>query len=174
MKGKIGIAIILLLVGVAKVRSRTYQSIDPSYPVNEVSLRGAQQYGMKGVYVRVFHVVVVNAGSGITYTHDYMDGDSLTINQNGIYAVSYTGKSPFADTMGITVNQDPTMFLGQTAQDMVVCRASIFSSIANCSAVLALNAGDVVRAHRNAGATQGCNCDTNEDERFTIIQMTTF
>jgi len=151
----------------------------PPAPMHsEIRLRGAASpspvsgYGSTGVYVRVFHFSTVT-GSDIIYNHDLTNGDSLTINATGVYTVSYTGTSPFADILGISINQDPTQYLIQLGKDQVPCAATIYTAgfIASCSATLALNTGDVIRAHRNIGGTQGCNCDTNEDEKFIISEI---
>lgn len=138
---------------------------------SEVRVRGAQTYGTTGVYVRVFQFIDVSTGSDITYFRDTVNGDTFTINTDGVYAISYTGTSPFADILGVSINQSPVEFLEQLAQDSVMCRESLNSSLASCSAVVFLHTGDVVRAHRNVGATQGCNCDANADERFIVSEV---
>lgn len=148
---------------------------------SEIVLRGARGnttystpagYGSTGVYVRIFHFNPVSVGSDLTYTADDLNGDYITVNTDGVYAISYTGTSPFADKLGVSINGSPTQYLTQLGKDSTVCQQTFATSnIANCGGTLALSSGDVIRAHRDIGGTQACNCDVNEDEHLRVIRV---
>jgi hypothetical protein len=154
----------------------------PPAPMNsEIKVHGTDSgsphtgYGSSGIYARVFANIDVATGSDITYNHDLVNGDSFTINSAGVYAVSYTDTSPFDDTLGITINQPSTSFLLQVSQNEVVCRESFVAVngpiFASCAGVLGLNAGDVLRAHRNVGGSNTCDCDSNPYTTFIVSEL---
>jgi hypothetical protein len=158
-----------LMLGTPKISNATQ---------SEIVLRGASSpspvsgYGSTGIYVRVFHFNPVAVGSDLTYTNDTTNGDYITVNTDGVYAISYTGTSPFADTLGVSINQSATSYLHQLAKDSLVCQQAFpASTISNCAGTLSLSSGDVIRAHRDVGGSQSCNCDTNEDEHLRVVRV---
>ena len=92
-------------------------------------------------------------GTAITYADSAANGASFTINQNGLYAIEYTDVyTAGVVTFGISVNSSQ---LTTTISGISIAggRRALISIPANtyaeCSAMLYLTAGDVVRAHTN-------------------------
>lgn len=122
-------------------------------------------YGISGVGVAasnkiaVYSNVATNTGSDLTYTSDVTNGDSITINTTGWYAVTAsvsfgTGTNRF----GCTVNQSNlTTFVASVSQSELVF-ISTASNSGNqylASMVRKFTASDVIRMNIATGTTYG-------------------
>lgn len=93
-----------------------------------------------------------SSGTAITHTGSSTDGSSLTINETGLYFVSYTDScSTGAGSHGISKNitlasEGSTAVLSLTESKVVVCTESPTDIDTNCSALVYLAANDVLRA----------------------------
>jgi hypothetical protein len=77
-------------------------------------------------------------------------GDSVTVNESGVYSVSFTEFSAVSHTMGITLNNASTF---TAAYPDNLGTMSINSTYGSCGTTLPLSAGDVIRVVSSSGAT---------------------
>lgn len=133
------------------------QTSNPPSLSSEVTVDTGNGFGSSGLYARRFANVDVNFGTDITLTQSATDGDSFTINQNGVYAISYTDYSQFGDTFVISLNSSPSVTINSLTPANRLCAASLSAgALESCAVTIGLSAGDVIRAHRStAGQTDG-------------------
>ncbi len=93
-----------------------------------------------------------NGGSDLSYTSSSTDGDKVTVNTTGLYAVSCDLKFTGAADLGITINSeaDPSTLSFANLAAFTSLAAGAYQNIA---AVLYLTATDVVRVTTTAGGT---------------------
>ena len=90
----------------------------------------------------------VNLGSAITYADDATLGATFTINETGLYAISYDESLSANDQFGVSKNQSVlTQAYSQLPlSEQVVGADSVGASLGgNCGVTLALKAGDIIR-----------------------------
>lgn len=141
-------------------------------PSSEVIvINGAPGHGSTNNKIRRFNDVVKNVGSAITYADSATLGGSFTINENGIYAISYTDtRVAGACAVGLSKNTTlPTTVVNSLPFNQLI--HYIATAEANepgqVCATLVLSAGDVIRAH-----TDGLpNAGTDQKTRFYICQL---
>lgn len=100
------------------------------------------------------------SGTAITYATSSNSGASLTVNEAGIYAVTYGDNSTGADLFGLSLNSThlTTNVQSLTANSELLTIVTLIGS-SNPTAVSwvgALNVGDVIRPHTN-GISGGTN-----------------
>ncbi len=116
-------------------------------------------YGSTYNKIRKWTVVVRNTGSAMTLTQSAVFGDSITINENGIYSFNYADYSAAAGTyLGLSLNTtQPTTDLGSiTGNEILVSAVTTAAegAVQTCVAItIALQAGDVVRCHSSGNLT---------------------
>ena len=128
-------------------------------PRSEVFVYEGNGYGSV-TNIRRWANVGKNVGSAITYADDANDGSSFTINEDGIYGMSYSDFLGGSTNWGLTVNEVGTLAVGITA----VPAANVLTAFTTnatgdsgcCSCTVALSAGDVIRNH-SEGTTQNAN-----------------
>jgi hypothetical protein len=142
-------------------------------PQNEVIVRSSSGNGTTGIRVKVFNTPpVVNQGMAITYTPDPVNGDTFTINENGVYAISYNGHAGGNDMFGISRNANggatttPWTSLPQTQQLAWSWTDGGTNHAGTAAWTGRLTAGDVIRAHQE-GTSSG-NSDANG---FRIVKV---
>jgi len=123
-------------------------------PVNStVRLNTANGWGSTNTRIRRFTTIVENYGSDITYADSAANGGSFTINNPGVYSISYSDSSATAASyFGISLNstQLTTNFGSITTADKLnTGMVSSVNDTMSCSWTGYLNAGDIVRAHGN-------------------------
>jgi hypothetical protein len=123
---------------------------------DEIILRGSSSNGSVGNRVKVYGTVVVNNGSAMTYTSDSVNGDRITINVVGVYAISLLTNASGFDFLGISINGAPTTQLTLLApvNRLAVATTQGGSQPATVSWTGTLHASDVLRSHQD-GATAG-------------------
>jgi hypothetical protein len=172
MKVRFGIATVLLVacslwLGSFEKIVRA-QTSTPSAE-SEVSVADANGYGSTGVYARTFATSIASVGGSITYTSDSVNGDYFTINNNGVYAISYSDGNPNVWNAGVSLN-----FAATSAWSTVwgtgkeLCNFTLSNSGGSCSATVLLASGDVLRAHRDSNAA-GANSQT--EARFIVVRV---
>lgn len=133
-----------------------------------VRLDGANGYGSTNTRIRRFTNVVTNAGSDLTYADSAANGASFTINTSGVYAISYCDSFAGGGPLGLSLNSS------QLTTDITAITAAnrlAMARIANNNYGMEvswtgyLSAGDVVRAHTNAGAVG------TDPVHFTIVRV---
>lgn len=117
---------------------------------HEVVVHTGNGFGSTNTQIRRFTTTLTNVGTAITYADSATLGASFTINENGIYAITFVGQGGGAgvDTyVGISLNTNqPTtgIELITAANRLGVATATTFGSI---SRVQKLSIGDVIRPH---------------------------
>jgi len=122
-------------------------------PRSEVYLQTANGYGSTNTRIRRFTTAQVNTGSAITYADSSTNGASFTINETGVYNISYSDQFNTGGAMGISKNssQLTTGITSITASDRMGVITTSAAGFGQCiSMSLNLVAGDVIRAHTNA------------------------
>lgn len=97
-------------------------------------------------------------GTALTYTSDGTNGDSITVNTDGIYAVQISGQcitttTDFYCTRNITAGEktNPPYFVSNAK---VLCTSTVNSNIQSAMYVGHLAAGDVLYTQTDANADQ--------------------
>ncbi len=167
---KIAIVILLVIASSALWTAHAQKPPKPESAVSEIAVNTGNGFGSAGIFARRFLNVDVATGSDITYTQDATNGDSFSINTTGIYAISYTDFSWPGDTFSISLNSDPATEITGLQPGNRLCSSSMDPGhLQNCSVTLKLDAGDVIRAHRSAGAIGAS--DTSPFVRFIIVKI---
>jgi hypothetical protein len=146
-----------LMVGVDSVRS-------------EVRVLGVSGYGSSGTTTRRFTTVNTNTGSAITYASDATNGDTFTINQDGIYAINYGDQFNAGANFGITLNSSSTSTATSSLAQSEVLAYAVESTANDCRPVSwtgFLPAGSVIRA-QTSGTAVGSQTHGNY---FVIAQV---
>lgn len=128
--------------------------------------------GAVNTVIRRFLTVDINTGNAITYADSANDGASFTINEDGIYTISYSdivvaGSINFG--ISINSNQLTTGIASITRANCVGLNAiSATGSTQNQSYTLILRNGDVIRPHGEASGNYGT---TGNEVRFRIVKV---
>jgi hypothetical protein len=142
-------------------------------PRSEVQAKGspAAGFGSTNTRIRRFNSAQVNTGTAITYADSATLGGSFTINEDGVYAISYYDYTPAGTAqMGISKNTTgPTTAVFSLTDTEIVCAVTVTSAFRGyCGNTLNLKQGDVIRAHTDG--TQG-NSQDGTQTRFTITKV---
>lgn len=137
------------------------------FPNGMVRVHTGNGHGSTNTKIRRFTTELTATGTAITYADSAANGGSFTINESGVYTVSYcdrvnTGTANF----GISVN---TSEATTNIQSIIASnRFAVGTSAADYACVcvtMRLDAGDVVRAH-----TDGTPNNTAAAVQLTITQ----
>lgn len=135
-----------------------------------VRLNTQNGYGSTNTVIRRFTTVVTNVGSDITYADSATLGGSFTINNAGVYAISYTDNFGGTANMGVSLNstQLTTDIISITAADRITeTTTAAANQRACCGLSIYLAAGSVIRAHTNGGVAGSLPAVT----QFTITRV---
>lgn len=107
-------------------------------------------------------------GSAITRASSASDGDSYTINQAGVYAISYSEAHSSVAAMGISLNsaQLTTNIATITTANRLIAAENTANVLQNVSVTAKLAVGDVIRPH-----TDGATGNTSALIQFVITQL---
>jgi hypothetical protein len=122
-----------------------------------------------GNLIRTFTTKRTDQGTSITYASDSAAGDTFTVNEDGIYAISYSDRSSVDSLFGISVNSSQvTVAISSITVANRLCITSASSgSFWNIATTVRLDSGDVIRAHWSSTNT----LDSNANTSFTITQV---
>lgn len=143
---------------------------------SEVFVDTANGFGASGTAIPRFSVTNVNTGTSITYADSATNGASFTINQTGLYGMSFWWGSVFAgadaNNILITKNQSnltQASFNMPTTERLDLAGLEVpsgtFVSFLSTSAVALLNAGDIIRPNSAHAASTNARCG------FRITQL---
>lgn len=137
---------------------------------SEVFVNGGNGYGSTNTKIRRFTNSVTNNGSAITYADSAGNGNSFTINEDGIYMMSYVDGHGANLDMGISKNstQLTTNIQSITATDILLKQSAAANFSGSITTATYLRSGDVIRAHTNAPATPFSSA---ADVSFRIIKV---
>lgn len=122
--------------------------------INEVFVQLGNGHGSTNTKIRRFSNVVKNVGAAITYADSSTDGASFTIQEKGIYAITYwDAYSAAATSFGITLNSSQLTTsidsLGTPTEILVLSTIPAAAFTTSVSVTRHLAIGDVIRAHDN-------------------------
>jgi len=138
-------------------------------PNGEVSAHTGAGFGSSGTAVTCFGSASTT-GTAITYANNATTGDTFTITQAGVYAISFCAATNAQAYIGISRNASSTStgISGlSTSEALIMTRSDASTVPAAVSITLRLVAGDVIRAHVSAGTTQA----QTSLWRFNITQV---
>lgn len=141
---------------------------------NAIILTNGNGHGSTNTMIRRFSTIQINtAGPTMTLTQSATDGDSITINVSGLYAITYTDNKIAAalTEFGLTVNSNLlTTSVAAVGNDpfRIISTSSSggAGAYANCSTTRFLTLGDIVRAH-----TDGAPDDTAPQNCITLVRL---
>jgi len=136
---------------------------------HEVWVDSGNGHGSTNNKIRRFTNTRTNVGTAITYADSSSLGATFTINEDGLYSISYTDFMGSATCQfGISRNstQLTTSISGITATDQMIRSQTTTNCVGAVSVVLRLSASDVIRAH-----TDGTPDGTSTGVRFRIIKI---
>lgn len=136
---------------------------------SQVRLSTGNGHGSTNTRIRRFTTAVENVGSDITYADSAANGATLTINRDGIYAMSYSDLySAGSVTFGISLNSTELTqdLIALTNADIVAITSAATNLTGTCAVTMRLRAGDVIRAHTN-----GTPDSAGTSSRFTISRV---
>lgn len=139
-------------------------------PRSYVVMSGGNGYGSTANRRRRFTTVLENVGTAITLTQSSVNGDTFTINSNGIYAMSYNdGYSGGAFEAGITRNSNGTTSVAAVPDaDLLAYYTSPGgSALLPMSTTRYLTAGTVIEATTDGTADR----TTAKQVRFSITKV---
>lgn len=143
----------------------------PVFTESDSSVRvdTANGYGSSSSKARRFTNMRLNAGGAITYTDSATEGAYFTINEDGIYHISYTDSFTGQEAFGITVNAPHSTDILSLPLDKVLANST--TSDANFNDNISwqgkLKAGDIVRTNANSAFAVG----TQNKTSFTISKV---
>ncbi len=141
--------------------------------VSQVTVTTPSGYGSTNNKIRIFSVVSTNIGSSITYATSATNGDSFTINNTGIYSITYAdGASAQGNFYGVSVNSNQltTSIDTITTANFVMDMANPVNADAYAvplSITKQFAAGDVIRAHTGGSGLNG----TDKRCQFNIVRI---
>ncbi len=126
---------------------------------HEVKVVGGVGFGSIDTGVRRFSTTIpINTGTAITYSESVGPGSYFTINETGIYAISYIDGTTAARYMGITVNAaggDLTTDVSGVAEaKRVICLYHAGGASGSCAITRKFVAGDIIRPQPGTAGTQ--------------------
>lgn len=149
--------------------------------INEIILTTGNGYGSTNTNIRRFLTEQKNVGNAMTYADSAADGASITINQPGIYAISYYDADNTAGNIGtlelgvsVNSNQLTTQIDAITAANRLLYTSMITTgdSQANSSfggsTTVSFSAGDVIRPHNGSVLPDSTSAAAT---RFSIVKV---
>jgi hypothetical protein len=137
--------------------------------MTKIRLNTGNGFGSTNTVIRRFTTTVVNTGTGITYADSSTAGSSFTVNEAGIYAISYSDGFSGAAAFGISLNssQLTTSIASITAADRLCLALTAAADYhANVSITLSLSVGDIIRPHAS-----GSESSAPARSQFTIQRV---
>jgi hypothetical protein len=129
----------------------SWASVQQSPGNHEIVVTTGSGHGSTNTKIRRFTTTQSSVGTAITYADSSANGGSFTINEAGIYAITFTdGKSATAAQFGISVNssQLTTSIVSITATDRLGSTNNGAGNLHMSMTILAsLSSSDVIRAH---------------------------
>jgi hypothetical protein len=137
--------------------SENPQFVGSQSPRSVVRLTTGNGHGSVNTKIRRFTTIVENKGTAITYADSATAGASFTINEDGVYSMTYVdAKSSGGWNVGISKNstQLTTSIASVTDADVLMMNEGGTNQKNIVSATVPLVAGDVIRPHTDGGVDQ--------------------
>jgi len=145
----------------------------PNAMTRVVGGTGGNTTGTTGTTTRVFGSTTSTTGAGVTYVSSATNGDSFTINENGVYAITYSDRaSTVGREYGVTVNNPSTTAISSAtaAARLLYGNVQVADRPTPLSGTFRLSAGDVIRAQTD-GLSNFVNSSGAIDLYFVITQV---
>ena len=119
-----------------------------------IRLHTGNGHGSTNNKIRRFSTEVSNLGNAITYADSATLGASFTIEEDGVYMVSYSDDSVGGATafLGVSLNSSElTTNIGSILADSRLCTEAVAAGgfVGNTNISINLNKGDIIRPHTN-------------------------
>lgn len=115
-------------------------------------------YGSTATRIKRFAAVAEIQGSAITYTDSATDGASFTINEDGVYSISYTDSFTSLGTVGLTKNAPSLTTVVYDASlnpyRLAMSTTTGAGNAETCAWTGYLSKGDIIRPHVDTAGTQ--------------------
>lgn len=124
-------------------------------PRSEVYVYSGNGYGSTNTMIRRFSTVGKNQGTAITYADSATVGASFTINEDGLYSISYSEQYSVGDHFGVSANstQLTTAINNINAADRILHATTPQANYTGrVSDSMQLTAGTVIRPHTTGQA----------------------
>ena len=110
-------------------------------------------HGSTNTMIRRFTTTLSSIGTAITYADSATLGASFTINQDGIYAMTYWDEASASSHIGISLNSSEltTTILNNSIGSILAVMRSVSGSTVLVTRVSKLTTGNVVRPHTDSG-----------------------
>jgi hypothetical protein len=118
--------------------------------ISEVWVTAGNGHGSTNTNIRRFTTTVRSVGTAITYADSATNGGSFTINEDGIYSVTYVDRNTAAgSTFGISKNSNQltTTILSITNSHRLGLVRSVSTDEGAISVTFEAISGDIIRAH---------------------------
>lgn len=147
-------------------------------PVNSVLVYGgvgstaALNYGSSSTAIRQIVTTKYAYGSAITYANSASLGTTFTINEDGLYDISYADSNAVAPIFGISVNSNQlTTSIDSISEATFVTEQKSLTSgaLTPISVTVFLRAGDILRPHGDPGLQS--NQFGDKQVRFLITKV---
>lgn len=129
-----------------------------SFIFSQVWVNGGAGWGSTNTAIRRFSSTVSTDGSDITYASSATNGDTFTINSDGMYMMEYTDSISTSNFFGISRNSNQ-LTTGiesiTTNHRLNVSQMPAANETEGITAMMRLVAGDVIRAHTATGLSNG-------------------
>jgi hypothetical protein len=139
---------------------------------SEIALFGGNGNGAVANKIRRFTSIQKQIGNDITLTQDSNNGDSFTINRDGLYQIAYSDGGGAANSIfGLSVDSNQlTTGIAQAGfnDQHILLYTSLSGTAGNTSLTVTsyLKAGQIVRAHADTAQTNSGN-----SVRFRIVRV---
>lgn len=146
-------------------------AVGMQFPRSELRLDLANGYGSTNTMFRRFTTISINTGGAFTYADSATLGMSVTINEEGLYGITYSDSFSSAANMGLSLNSSQgTVSISSgslTASTRLAAATTTSAGASNTvTAMRRFVAGDVIRAH-----TQGISDAGNGWNIFSIVKL---
>lgn len=132
---------------------------------SHIRVQEGSGYGSTDTKIRRFNTLSVSVGNAITRASTAGNGDTFTINQDGVYSMHYSdldNTSASGSSVGISLNSAQLTTniesITETARlAIVIAKDDAGTAGTFCSATRRLAAGDIIRVHTDGGPENTTN-----------------
>lgn len=138
-------------------------------PLSRIELDTGNGHGSGNTVIRRFSVVRLQVGAAILYQDSSTDGGSFTVQEDGLYFISYTdGQSSGQGPFGLSVNSTTltTSILTISANERLTMSTSVTTDFGSVSYIGAFRQNDIIRAH-----TSGSMSYTSNIVKIQIVKL---
>lgn len=137
--------------------------------LSQVVVNTQASYGSIGMFVVVYSNIEVNTGTAITYTSDATNGDYMTVNSNGIYAIFVNGQTSVSANFGVSINasSSASSILALANSQLLALQFIQGGAEQVFSRTTYLNSGDIIRIQTDGSALN----TSNAFNRFEIVKV---